>query len=48
LVDPAGDSRLHDSDLATERVAWAVKLAIVDGVNKALSPAAGMTASRQA
>ena len=45
LVDPTDDSRLHDSDYATGRVAWAAKLAIVGGVDKALSPAAGMTAS---
>ena len=35
LVDPTDDTRLHDSDLATERVAWAAKLAIVGGVDKA-------------
>jgi lysophospholipase L1-like esterase len=35
MVDPADDSRLHDSDWATLRVAWALKLAIVDGVKKA-------------
>jgi lysophospholipase L1-like esterase len=35
IVDPTDDSRLHDSDWATQRVAWAVKLAIVDGVDKA-------------
>ena len=37
MVDPTDDSRLHDSDWATERVAWAVKLAIVGGVDKARS-----------
>jgi lysophospholipase L1-like esterase len=37
LVDPTDDDRLHDSDWVTQRVAWAVKLAIVDGVNKARS-----------
>jgi lysophospholipase L1-like esterase len=37
MVDPTDDSRLHDSDWATQRVAWALKLAIVDGVNKAWS-----------
>jgi hypothetical protein len=37
MVDPTDDSRLHDSDWATQRVAWAVKLAIVGGVDKALS-----------
>src|SRR5665213_704479 len=40
IVDPADDSRLHDSDWTTGRVAWAVKLAIVDGVDKARSAAA--------
>jgi hypothetical protein len=34
MVDPMDDSRLHDSDWATERLAWAVKLAIVGGVDK--------------
>ena len=37
MVDPTDDSRLHDSDWATERVAWAVKLAILGGVDKAQS-----------
>jgi lysophospholipase L1-like esterase len=37
LVDPTDETRLHDSDLATERVAWAAKLAIVGGVDKARS-----------
>jgi len=37
LVDPTDDKRLHDSDWATERIAWAVKLAIAGGVDKALS-----------
>jgi lysophospholipase L1-like esterase len=37
MVDPTDDSRLHDSDWATNRVAWAVKLAIVGGVDKARS-----------
>jgi lysophospholipase L1-like esterase len=37
MVDPADDNRLHDSDWVTQRVAWALKLAIVDGVNKAWS-----------
>jgi lysophospholipase L1-like esterase len=37
MVDPTDASRLHDSDWATERVAWAVKLAIVGGVDKAWS-----------
>jgi len=40
MVDPTDDNRLHDSDWATERVAWAVKVAIVDGVDKARSSAA--------
>jgi hypothetical protein len=31
------DSRLHDSEWATQRLAWAVKLAIVGGVEKARS-----------
>jgi hypothetical protein len=35
MVDPTDDSRLHDSDWATQRVAWAVKLAIAAGVDKA-------------
>jgi lysophospholipase L1-like esterase len=35
LVDPTDNDRLHDSELATQRVAWALKLAIVDGVKKA-------------
>jgi hypothetical protein len=37
--DPMDHDRLHDSDWATERVAWAVKLAIVGGVDKARSSA---------
>ena len=37
IVDPTDDSRLHDSDWTTGRVAWALKLAIVDGVDKARS-----------
>jgi GDSL-like Lipase/Acylhydrolase family len=41
MVDPTDTSRLHDSDWATERVAWAVKLAIVGGVDKAQSSAGG-------
>ena len=40
MVDPTDVSRLHDSDWATERVAWAVKLAIVGGVDKARSSVA--------
>ena len=42
LVDPTDEHRLHDSDWATHRVAWAMKLAIVRGVDEArLSAAAG-------
>jgi lysophospholipase L1-like esterase len=37
MVDPTDDSRLHDSDWATQRLAWAMKLAIVGGVDKARS-----------
>jgi lysophospholipase L1-like esterase len=37
MVDPADNDRLHGSEWATQRVAWAVKLAIVGGVNKAQS-----------
>jgi hypothetical protein len=37
MVDPNDDSRLHDSEWATQRLAWAVKLAIVGGVDKARS-----------
>jgi hypothetical protein len=37
MVDPADEHRLHDSDWTAQRVAWAVKLAIVGGVNKARS-----------
>src|SRR5436190_8516367 len=37
MVDPADNDRLHDSDWTTQRVAWAVKLAIVGGVDKARS-----------
>jgi hypothetical protein len=40
LVDPTDEHRLHDSDWATHRVAWAMKLAIVRGVDEARSPAA--------
>jgi lysophospholipase L1-like esterase len=39
LVDPTDNDRLHDSDWATQRVTWAVKLAIVGGVDKARSSA---------
>jgi GDSL-like lipase/acylhydrolase family protein len=40
MVDPADEHRLHDSDWATHRVAWAMKLAIVGGVKKARSSVA--------
>ena len=40
MVDPTDETRLHDSDWATQRVAWAVKLAIVGGVDMARSSAA--------
>jgi lysophospholipase L1-like esterase len=43
MVDPTDNDRLHESDWATQRVAWAVKLAIVDGVNKVRSSAAAKT-----
>lgn len=35
LVNPADDHRLHQSDWVTGRVTWAVRLAIVRGVDKA-------------
>jgi lysophospholipase L1-like esterase len=37
MVDPGDEHRLHDSDWTTDRVAWAMKLAIVGGVDKAWS-----------
>jgi len=40
MVDPADEHRLHDSDWATHRVAWAMKPSIVGGVDKARSSAA--------
>ena len=40
IVDPTDDARLHDSEWTTQRVAWAVKLAIIGGVDKANSSAA--------
>jgi lysophospholipase L1-like esterase len=40
MVDPADETRLHDSDWATQRMAWALKLAIVGGVDMARSSAA--------
>jgi hypothetical protein len=35
MVDPGDETRLHQSDWATDRVAKAVAIAIIDGVNKA-------------
>ena len=40
IVDPTDEHRLHDSDWVTHRVAWAMKLAIVGGVEKAWSSVA--------
>jgi hypothetical protein len=40
MVDPNDDSRLHESEWATGRVASAVMLAIVDGVKRAWSSVA--------
>ena len=37
IVDPADEHRLHDSDWNAQRVAWAMKLAIEGGVEKARS-----------
>jgi lysophospholipase L1-like esterase len=37
MVNPKDDTRLHDSDWATQRVATAVQLAIAGGVDKARS-----------
>jgi lysophospholipase L1-like esterase len=37
MVDPADEHRLHDSDWATQRVAWAMKLAIAGGIDKGRS-----------
>jgi lysophospholipase L1-like esterase len=37
MIDPGDEHRLHDSDWTTDRVAYAMKLAIIDGVNKAWS-----------
>jgi lysophospholipase L1-like esterase len=39
MVDPMDHDRLHDSDWVTERVAWAMRLAIVGGVDLARSSA---------
>lgn len=40
MVNPTDEKMLHHSEWATHRVAWAVKLAIVDGVDRAQSSAA--------
>ena len=40
MVDPADNSRLHQSDRVTGRVACPVKLAIVGGADKARSSVA--------
>lgn len=37
IVDPEDPDRLHDSDWTTQRLAWALRDAIVGGVAKALS-----------
>jgi lysophospholipase L1-like esterase len=37
MVDPTDEHRLHESDWTTDRVAWAMKLTIVRGVDKAWS-----------
>ena len=37
MLDPTDHDRLHDSDWTTHRVAWAMKLAIVGGVDKVRS-----------
>lgn len=39
MVNPADDHRLHQSDWVTGRVAWAMRLAIVGGVDKARAAA---------
>lgn len=39
LVNPADDHRLHQSDWVTGRVSWAMRLAIVGGVDKARAAA---------
>jgi lysophospholipase L1-like esterase len=43
MVDPTDNDRLHGSDWVTGRVAWALRIAIVDGVKKAR---ASMTAKQ--
>jgi hypothetical protein len=40
MVDATDNDRLHDSDWVAHRMAWAMKLAIVGGVEKAQSSAA--------
>jgi len=39
MVNPADDHRLHQSDWVTGRVSWAMRLAIVGGVDKARAAA---------
>lgn len=39
LVNPADDHRLHQSDWVTGRLSWAMRLAIVGGVDKARAAA---------
>jgi lysophospholipase L1-like esterase len=48
MADPADEHRLHDSDWVTHRVAWAMKLAIVNGVEKAWTPVAAPSRSTPA
>lgn len=43
MVSPVDEHRLHQSDWVTDRLAWAVKLAIVGGVDLARSQAAAKT-----
>ncbi|MFO1109175.1 MAG: GDSL-type esterase/lipase family protein [Bradyrhizobium sp.] len=43
MLNPTDPERLHQSDWVTERVSWAMKLAIVGGVEKAWSSAAAKT-----
>ncbi|MGO9356174.1 MAG: SGNH/GDSL hydrolase family protein [Xanthobacteraceae bacterium] len=37
MVDPTDPTRLHDSDWSTQRLAWSLKDAILDGVAAAMS-----------
>ena len=37
MIDPGDEHRLHDSDWATGRISWALRIAIVGGVDKAPS-----------